>query len=147
LHYVRDRFDLSYVFIPPTDGIDWFRPEKLGETYRTQMPVLFLVENMRADQLIQFYDPDYHPERSEKIRSLLDEGLDPLAFAPISVSFEFKDKIINIGDGIHRLQVFNEKGYKWINSELNIYYTITEIHPPKQVMHEVYAFRNSLLTE
>ncbi|MAG60471.1 hypothetical protein CL619_01670 [archaeon] len=118
-HYVNIGHSM-YEFVEPCEGEIWLKPENNGTAYFTQIPVSFLVENLDVIERDRVFDPDYLPERSTRIRTALDSGIVAMSFTPIIIHYNIKKNKFMVTDGIHRIQVFNERGFPYINAQLSL---------------------------
>jgi hypothetical protein len=76
---------------------------------------------------------------------LLDEQqVSPSAMSPIRVSFYFETKKFYFSDGIHRTEVFHDRKYPFINSELTTYWSFASSDPPVSSLGVRLAFLESL---
>ena len=124
----------DYVHVPYPQP-DWIIQGRWGEDYYIKSPVhhvIRLLDNQGAKML---RNPKYLPERTVKIKDALENGISPLFFTPIIFAFFIDKEYTSIIDGLHRLAVFEEKGYQWINSRMTVYWNYSLHSPPNEKLH------------
>ena len=118
-HYV-EFFPPLYVYIGPSTDTNWYKPENKSNAYFSQIPMPLLIEHLGDRERELVFDQDYLPDRSHKIRKALDEGVDPMSFRPINIHYDNTENEFYVRNGIHRIQVFNEREIPYINAELTL---------------------------
>ncbi len=88
--------------------------------YFTQVPINAILGKLNDRQAEQFADPDYHPDRSQRLGEALDAGEHHLALTPIRLNYNIRTGCIDIGDGIHRLKEVAQRRKRTINAKVSL---------------------------